>query len=57
MMQHAPKSEPHAALTPYSIGVKLKTLRTERGLTLARLGAEIGLSTALLTNKSQSDLQ
>jgi len=56
-MQHAPKNEPYAALTPYSIGMKLKTLRTERGLTLARLGAEIGLSTALLTNKSQSDLQ
>lgn len=37
------------ALGPYFIGMKLKTLRTEKGLTLARLAAETGLSTALLS--------
>jgi transcriptional regulator with XRE-family HTH domain len=48
-MPQAPKNKPHTALTPYSIGMKLKTLRTEKGLTLSRLGAEVGLSTALLS--------
>ena len=37
------------ALAVYSIGVKLRALRTEKGLTLARLAAETGLSTALLS--------
>ena len=54
-MRQAPKTKPHTALTPYSIGVKLKTLRTEKGLTLSRLGAEVGLSTALLS-KLESEL-
>ena len=54
-MRQPPKTKPHTALTPYSIGVKLKTLRTEKGLTLSRLGAEVGLSTALLS-KLESEL-
>jgi transcriptional regulator with XRE-family HTH domain len=33
----------------YSIGLKLRALRGERGLTLSRLAAETGLSTALLS--------
>lgn len=33
----------------YSIGQKLRTLRTEKGLTLSRLGRETRLSTALLS--------
>jgi transcriptional regulator with XRE-family HTH domain len=37
------------ALAPYSIGLKLRALRTQKRLTLARLSAEIGLSTALLS--------
>lgn len=37
------------ALAPYAIGWKLKALRTEKGLTLSRLAAETGLSTALLS--------
>lgn len=37
------------ALAEYSLGQKLKTLRAERGLTLASLGAETKLSTALLS--------
>ena len=37
------------ALAPYAIGSRLKALRTEKGLTLSRLGAETGLSTALLS--------
>jgi len=36
-------------LAPYCIGMKLRTLRTEKKLTLARLAAETGLSTALLS--------
>ena len=36
-------------LQPYSIGLKLRTLRAEKRLTLARLGAETGFSTALLS--------
>ena len=45
----------YEALAPYSIGAKLKALRSEKGLTLARLGAETGLSTALLS-KLESQL-
>lgn len=36
-------------LAVYSIGHKLRTLRTEKGLTLSRLAAETKLSTALLS--------
>ena len=37
------------ALEPYSIGMKLRTLRTQKHLTLSRLALETGLSTALLS--------
>ena len=37
------------SLEPYCIGMKLRTLRTQKRLTLARLSAETGLSTALLS--------
>jgi transcriptional regulator with XRE-family HTH domain len=37
------------SLEPYSIGLKLRTLRTQKHLTLARLALETGLSTALLS--------
>lgn len=37
------------ALEPYCIGMKLRSLRTQKRLTLARLAAETGLSTALLS--------
>jgi transcriptional regulator with XRE-family HTH domain len=37
------------ALEPYSIGLKLRTLRTQKRLTLSRLAVETGLSTALLS--------
>jgi transcriptional regulator with XRE-family HTH domain len=37
------------SLEQYSIGMKLRTLRTHRHLTLSRLAAETGLSTALLS--------
>ena len=37
------------ALEPYSIGMKLRTLRTQKHLTLSRLASETGLSTALLS--------
>jgi len=37
------------ALEPYSIGTKLRTLRTQKHLTLSRLAVETGLSTALLS--------
>lgn len=51
-----PKPAPgYEALASYSIGPKLKALRTEKGLTLSRLGAEIGLSTALLS-KLESEI-
>ena len=33
----------------YSIGPKLRALRMQKGLTLSRLAAETGLSTALLS--------
>jgi len=36
-------------LAPYCIGMKLRGLRTEKRLTLARLAEETGLSTALLS--------
>jgi len=36
-------------LAPYCIGMKLRSLRNEKQLTLARLSAETGLSTALLS--------
>ncbi len=39
----------HWSLEPYCIGMKLRTLRTQKGLTLSRLAAETGLSTALLS--------
>ena len=37
------------ALAPYCIGMKLRTLRTQKRMTLSRLAAETGLSTALLS--------
>jgi transcriptional regulator with XRE-family HTH domain len=37
------------ALKPYCIGLKLRALRTQKRLTLSRLAAETGLSTALLS--------
>src|SRR5271169_5376436 len=37
------------SLEPYCIGMKLRTLRTRKRLTLARLAAETELSTALLS--------
>ncbi len=37
------------SLDSYSIGLKLRSLRTQKRLTLARLAAETGLSTALLS--------
>lgn len=37
------------SLEPYSIGMKLRTLRTHKHLTLSRLAIETGLSTALLS--------
>jgi transcriptional regulator with XRE-family HTH domain len=37
------------SLEPYCIGLKLRALRTRKRLTLSRLAAETGLSTALLS--------
>ncbi|MDR3749916.1 MAG: XRE family transcriptional regulator [Terracidiphilus sp.] len=37
------------SLEPYCIGMKLRSLRTQKRLTLSRLAAETGLSTALLS--------
>jgi len=37
------------SLEPYCIGMKLRSLRTHKRLTLSRLAAETGLSTALLS--------
>ena len=37
------------SMEPYCIGLKLRALRTQKRLTLARLAAETGLSTALLS--------
>jgi transcriptional regulator with XRE-family HTH domain len=36
-------------LEPYFIGRKLRTLRAQKNLTLSRLAADVGLSTALLS--------
>ncbi len=44
-----PVSYAQWALAPYCIGLKLRALRTQKRLTLARLSAETGLSTALLS--------
>ncbi len=45
------KTVPHVqwSLEPYCIGLKLRSLRTSKRLTLSRLAAETGLSTALLS--------
>ena len=43
------KSNGSEILADYSIGLKLKTLRNEKRLTLARLGSETGFSPALLS--------
>ncbi len=37
------------SIEPYCIGMKLRALRTQKRLTLSRLAAETGLSTALLS--------
>ena len=37
------------SLGPYCIGLKLRSLRTQKRMTLSRLAAETGLSTALLS--------
>ena len=39
----------HWSLEPYCIGMKLRSLRTQKRLTLSRLAVETGLSTALLS--------
>lgn len=39
----------HWSLEPYCIGMKLRALRNKKRLTLSRLAAETGLSTALLS--------
>ncbi len=44
-----PVSYAQWSLEPYSIGMKLRALRSRKRLTLARLAAETGLSTALLS--------
>jgi transcriptional regulator with XRE-family HTH domain len=46
-----PKAVSYAqwSLEPYCLGMKLRSLRTRKRLTLARLAAETGLSTALLS--------
>jgi len=43
------ESHPQWFLAPYCIGAKLRSLRLEKRLTLARLATETGLSTALLS--------
>jgi transcriptional regulator with XRE-family HTH domain len=45
------KTVPYAlwSLEPYCIGLKLRSLRTQKRLTLSRLAVETGLSTALLS--------
>jgi transcriptional regulator with XRE-family HTH domain len=49
--QSMPKTVSYAqwSLEPYCIGLKLRSLRTQKRLTLSRLAAETGLSTALLS--------
>jgi transcriptional regulator with XRE-family HTH domain len=42
-------SHTHWFLAPYCVGMKLRALRTEKRMTLARLASETGLSTALLS--------
>lgn len=44
-----PASYARWSLEPYCIGMKLRALRTRKRLTLSRLAAETGLSTALLS--------
>ena len=46
-----PKAVSYAqwSLEPYCIGLKLRSLRTQKRLTLSRLAVETGLSTALLS--------
>jgi len=46
-----PKAVSYAqwSLEPYCIGLKLRSLRTQKRLTLSRLASETGLSTALLS--------
>jgi transcriptional regulator with XRE-family HTH domain len=46
-----PKTVSYAqwSLEPYCIGMKLRTLRTQKRLTLSKLASETGLSTALLS--------
>ena len=46
---HKPVSYAQWSLEPYCIGLKLRSLRTRKRLTLSRLAAETGLSTALLS--------
>jgi transcriptional regulator with XRE-family HTH domain len=41
--------QPRDFLRNYSLGLKLRTLRAAKGLTLTRLANEVGLSTALLS--------
>jgi transcriptional regulator with XRE-family HTH domain len=48
-MMTKPVSHSEWFLAPYCIGTKLRSLRTEKRLTLARLAMETGLSTALLS--------
>lgn len=45
------KTDPYAqwSLEPYTIGLKLRSLRVQKRLTLARLADETGLSSALLS--------
>jgi len=49
MPKQLPPAPKHDFIHLYSIGLKLKMLRSEKGLTLSRLSAETGLSTALLS--------
>ena len=44
-----PVSYAQWSLEPYCLGMKLRALRTQKRLTLARLAGETGLSTALLS--------
>jgi len=44
-----PETPENWFLAPYCIGMKLRSLRTQKRLTLARLAVETGLSTALLS--------
>jgi len=44
-----PTTQSHDPLAVYSIGLKLRTLRTAKNITLSRLAAQTHLSTALLS--------